>query len=231
MKQKFIEMQKKWYDRISKQWSINNLDPVVGNFKKHNNHKDYEEFLFKDCKNFKTCLDFACGPGRNIVLFNSLFEKFDGVDISQTNLDNAAKWINHNGCDMSKTDLFLCNGSDLSSIPDCSYDVVMSTIALQHICVHEIRFNYFKEFYRVLKNGGRFTAQMGYGPSHPESVGYYENNYSAPSTNGACDTRVESHTQLETDLKQIGFKDFKFYIRPVGPGDRHNNWIFFSGEK
>ena len=39
------------------------------------------------------------------------------------------------------------------------YDFVMSTIALQHICVYDIRYSIMKDIHRVLKDGGVFTAQ------------------------------------------------------------------------
>ena len=230
-KNTYASMQSNHYENAASTWDLNNRDPVVGSFDQHNNWPDYDEYLFKHCINFNSCLDFGCGPGRNIVKYNDKFKIFDGVDISQTNLDNAAKWLNANKCPTEKTNLIKCNGYNLEEISDNSYDVVMSTIALQHICVHEIRQSYFKEFYRILKNEGTFTAQMGFGNGHPMSVGYYENKYDATSTNSHCDTRVEDPIFLEKDLYDCGFVDFQYYIRPVGPGDSHSQWIFFSVHK
>lgn len=230
-KHRYAAMQKNQYEDAATYWNLSDLDHVIGGLHAHNNHKDYGEYLFRDCGTFNKCLDFGCGPGRNIVKFNELFNKFDGVDISKNNLENAKKWIVHNNKDLNKTNLFLCNGLDLSEIPDNQYDVVMSTITLQHICVHEIRYHLFEEFYRVLIQGGVFTAQMGFGADRENSVGYYENNYNAVATNSACDTRVENQEQLQKDLLSIGFVNFKFYIRPTGPYDWHNNWIFFSAQK
>lgn len=232
-KEDYNKMQQNQYDVDASRWSLNNLDPVVGSFMKHNNWRDYEEYLFLDCKEKLggSCIDFACGPGRNIEKFNDLFQEFDGVDISQVNLDNAVTWLKHNGRDLDKTVLYKCNGMDLSNINSDKYDVVMSTIALQHICVHEIRYKYFEDFFRILKSDGCFTAQMGYGYKHPQSVGYYENYYEALGTNGLMDVRVENENQLKKDLYKIGFTDFRSYIRPVGPGDRHDAWIFFSVRK
>jgi hypothetical protein len=45
------------------------------------------------------------------------------------------------------------------------------------------------------------------------------------------DTRVEDQNFLKEDLEKIGFKDFNFYLRPTGPGDLHQNWIFFNAKK
>ena len=46
-----------------------------------------------------------------------------------------------------------------------------------------------------------------------------------------CDTRVEDPMDVKKDLSEIGFKKFEFWVRPVGPGDRHPNWIFFTAVK
>ena len=231
--QQYTQMQQTHYDWEASQWSLDNRDPVVGSFDAHNGHADYE-YLFVDIPDAtrKIALDFACGPGRNLVQHRARFAKYDGVDISQTNLDKARIWLTHNGVANDAVALYKCNGRDLSDIPDASYDVITSTIALQHICVHEIRFGYFQEFFRVLKEGGQISCQMGIGPKYlGQSVDYHANFWDALATNGACDTRVEDPKQLSDDLEKIGFVDFKYYIRPVGPGGSHANWIFFSARK
>jgi ubiquinone/menaquinone biosynthesis C-methylase UbiE len=227
---KYSKMQKNQYDHEAKQWSLSNRDPVVGVFDHHNNWKDYDDFLFKniDTKN-KIALDFGCGPGRNIVKFNDRFKQIDGVDISDFNLKNVKVWCENNN--KSVPNLYHNNGTDLSIIPSELYDIVFSTIVMQHICVYEIRFNLFKEYFRVLKNNGYICFQMGFGNSHPNSVNYYDNFYDANGTNSACDVRVEDPGQLKSDLEKIGFIDFDYDIRPVGPGDRHTNWIFFRAKK
>jgi len=229
---KYTMMQKKVYDYDSENWNINNRDPVVGTFDAHNNWDDYE-FLFKDIENCenKIVLDFGCGPGRNLVKYSSKFKQIDGTDIAETNLRNAIDWIEYNNIEKKKHNVILCNGIDLNRIGNEIYDIVMSTICMQHICVYDIRFNYLKEFYRVLKNGGHITIQMGYGTPSPMTVDYYDNNYEATSTNGGCDTNISDYKQIEKDLLSIGFKNFKYYIRPTGPGDCHPNWIFFNAEK
>ena len=229
---KYTQMQSEAYDREAKTWNLSNLNPVVGSFWAHNNWSDYE-YLFKDIDDLenKQVLDFGCGPGRNIVKYYNAFKNIDGVDLSQINLDNAKLWIQHNQLNSENIHLFLCNGVDLSAIPDYKYDVVMSTICMQHICVYDIRKNYLKEFFRVLKSGGYITLQMGYGENSPMTVDYYANNYDALGTNRGCDTRITDYKQVESDLNEIGFKNFKHYIRPTGPGDCHPNWIFFSAQK
>lgn len=158
---KYTIMQQTQYDLEASKWTLENRDAVVGAFDEHNSWTDYDEFLFKNIntKN-KIALDFGCGPGRNIVKFNKLFNQIDGIDISDINLQNAKQWISSNNIKIPN--LFKTNGLDLSPIVNNSYDVVFSTICLQHICVHEIRFGLLSEFYRVLNNNGNLCFQMGF---------------------------------------------------------------------
>lgn len=229
---KYTDMQKRYYEPQARDWRVDYRDPVVGSFDAHNAWEDYE-FLFKDIPNLqdKVCLDFGCGPGRNLVRYADRFKLIGGVDLSQDNTIAAQKWIRHNRLDPSKFPLYVCNGYNLDVVPEESYDVIMSTICFQHICVHDIRLNYMKEFYRVLKKDGYLTFQMGFGTPSPMSVDYYDNFYDATTTNRGCDVAIASPEQLEKDLLSVGFKDFKYYIRPVGPGDLHPNWIFFNARK
>lgn len=226
-----LKCKKNHYEIEASTWSTTNRDPVVGSFDLHNNWKDYDDFLFKDIETKdKIALDFGCGPGRNIVKFNNQFNQIDGVDISQNNLDKAKEWCKENN--ISNINLFLNNGIDISCCQSNYYDIVFSTIAMQHICVYDIRYSLLTDFYRVLKPGGNLCIQMGYGTnSHRKTVAYTDNYYDAVATNGFCDVRIDDPNQIKDDLNKIGFTNFSFDIRPVGPGDFHANWIFFRVTK
>lgn len=232
---KYTKMQQWYFDNEANKWSLDYIDAVVGSFNAHNEWPDYETYLWKDIDNLKdkTVLDFGCGPARNLVRWANDVKRIDGVDISDVNLQNGKIWISANNLDVDNFTLYKGDGVSIESVPSDAYDIVMSTIAMQHICVHEIRYNLFKEFYRTLKSGGKITMQMAYGPQVPNknSVDYYDNYYDATTTNGHADTRVEDPNQLKNDLEKIGFKNFNHYIRPAGPGDDHPNWIFFNAEK
>ncbi len=228
-------MQKSHYDEQAQKWTVDDRDHVVGSFDFHNLHEGYRH-LFEGIDNLdqKVCLDFGCGTGRNISKYYDTFKQIDGVDISKVNIEKALLWLEHNRQVYKVFKLYWCNGVDIEGIPDNTYDIVMSTITLQHICVWEIRHNYFKEFYRVLKNGGMITIQMGYGFSEIQpSVDYSANNYEATATNGQCDVCITPSDRelLEIELRQIGFKDFKYIIHDAVPGDRHPYAIYFKAVK
>lgn len=223
---KYTQMQLNAYNRSAEEWSLENRDPVVGSFDAHNNWPYYENLFIriKD-QTEKIGLDFGCGPGRNIVRYANKFKRLDGVDISPINIQKAKEYTITNGVESR---LYVSNGVGIDCIESDTYDFVMSTIALQHICVYDIRYSIMKDTHRILKEGGVFTAQMGFGSPSPMTVGYYDNYYDAQGTNRTCDVCIESPNQLEKDLLEIGFTDFQYIIGPTGPGDFHPSWIYFS---
>lgn len=203
-----------------------------GNHSHHNDNPDYWDILVSDTvkgMRNKIGLDFGCGTGRNIINLWDRFARFDGVDISAPLLNKARELLNEAGVPKERSKLIHCNGVDLSDIPDSSYDFIMSTIALQHIPVYDIRFSYLSEFFRVLKPGGLLSFQMGYGVVEMSSP-YSENCWNAAGTNSVHDVRIEDPMQVEADLVMIGFEDFSFVLRPSF-ADRHPQWIFVKARK
>lgn len=227
----YTDAQKSVYDKGASQWSESDPDHVVGSFHLHNNWNDYE-LLFTRIENQDQMVgvDFGCGPGRNLVKYGTRFKRLDGVDIGAINIQKARLYTEKNNL---SPNLYVTDGMSMGDTLSEEYDFVMSTICLQHISVYDIRYSILTDMFRVLKSGGILTAQMGYGPTVPSivmTVGYHENNKNTASMS-RCDTRVESPDDLKNDLLKIGFTDFEYTIRPVGPGDGHPNWIFFSAKK
>jgi ubiquinone/menaquinone biosynthesis C-methylase UbiE len=215
----YIQAYQKFYDDGARQWSVSYRDAIVGSFDQQNAWKDYDDFLFKgveDTEN-KIALDIGTGPGRNIVKFNKKFKQIDGVDISQVNLDNATIWCKYNKI-QNMPILYKNNGADLADIPSNYYNVIFSTIAFQHICIYSIRYNFLKDCFRALKSGGDICIQMGFGPGHSSTSGYYEDCYDCiPGASTHKDVKVDSADQIKGDLYKIGFTDFNYNIRPTGP--------------
>lgn len=226
----YLNMQRSYYEEYADRWSLDYRDPVVGSYDAHNAWTDYNDFLFK---RFDTtglvALDYGCGPGRCIVKFHNRFARIDGVDIAQNNLDKAV--INCKANNIPVPNLYLTEGDNLAMIDDEQYDVVYSVICLQHICSWTIRNNIFKEIYRVLKPGGKFCFQMGFGGKDYPTAAWRDDHFDAQSTNGHSDVSIIDFLEVAEDLKDIGFDYYEHDIRPTGPGDNHKNWIWIQVEK
>lgn len=240
----FTKMQHDYYQQKAHGWSSKYRNPVVGSFDEHNEASCYDVML----EGFDTAsmkmLDFGCGPARNIVKLAPKFSAIDGADISFKNLENAEAWIHENFPQdekMFKEDqevhLFQCNGANLSEIASDQYDMVYSTIVLQHIPIHELRLRYFKEFLRVLKPGGWITLQMGFGRgprSDSITVDYHENEWGARETNGRRDVSIDDPEDLRKDIEDsAGFENFSYSMSHPIPKDSatHTNWIYFRAQK
>jgi SAM-dependent methyltransferase len=233
----YARMQKKAYETYA---SIGVVKPgdlrddaVVGSWQQHDLWPDYESFLMRYVPQAATwvALDYGCGPGRNIRRWTDRFRRIDGVDISQCNLDNAQIFIRDKVAREKWPNFFLTEGMNCGKAPPNAYDFAFSTICIQHICVHSIRFSILKSLFECLKPGGRISIQMGYGVPSPNTVSYYENFIQATTTNRGCDVAVSSPDEVKKDLEQIGFVQFEHWLRPVGPGDIHPQWIFFTAVK
>lgn len=232
-KEQYLKMQKRQYDSEASRWSVTNKDPVVGWYQFHEQSPLYDEQLFRDIDTTgKVALDFGCGPGRCIVRFNDRFARIDGVDISQTNLDNAL--LNLEDANIEYKGTLTRNEGGNVPTPDDAYDVVFSVICLQHIACHDIRISIMKDIFRTLKSGGTFTFQMG-GGNRPNSASYYENQWDAPGTNGSRDVNVplDEHMMpldLINDLEEIGFENINVSVtEPIK--DLHDVWLWVKGEK
>lgn len=197
----------------------------------HNENRDYWEILLESVNEsyFRgaRALDFACGKGRNVKNLLSLaqWEHVDGSDLSEANINYCRANFK------SPSRFYVANGQD-TGVPDSNYyDFVMTTISLQHIPVYDIRRSILLDILRVLKPGGRFSFQMGFGPDLSDSLGrprsgYFENSVSAKSTNGDHDVRVTSVNELETDLRNIGFTEIQSVVRDSFSDMGHPNWIY-----
>ena len=70
-------MQKLFYDyraSRSKYTQKDKLDCVVGSYHLHDQWEDYDNYLMKyidEGHKKKVALDFACGPGRNIIKYRN----------------------------------------------------------------------------------------------------------------------------------------------------------------
>lgn len=242
----YLKMQQQVYKHGAEKWKSGKYNAIVGNVDLHNASPLYDQYLFKgiDTANL-VALEYGCGPARNIINWSNRFSRIDGVDF-QPVIETAE--INLNKNNIAIPNLYATKGDNIPCEDDI-YDIVYSVICLQHICVHEIRYNIFKEIYRVLKPGGHFCAQMGMGRQDANGKSFYEsgrltkylgNNYTAEKTNGGADCSVEDEDLLIADLNKIGFVDYVSDITmPVTILENidsttsipHTKWIWFKVKK
>lgn len=206
----------------------------------HNDNTEYWDILLGDIKRQpeawlgKSALDFACGKGRNIENLWSLSEHFasiDGCDISATNIEACKKRFTDTAGRFVTT-----NGLNVTPLETSSYDFVMSTIALQHIPVYDIRRSIISDILRVMKPNAVFSFQMGCGTTLDNPNGgllsaYFENNYEASGTNSIHDVQIIDPGDLVSDLQNIGFVDVTYEIRPSFSDKIHENWIYIKCRK
>ena len=217
----YIDMQRKFYS----QGTSNHLE--------HNDNEDYWEFLLsKPTSVDMKALDFGCGKGRNVDNLKKLGWHFvDGCDISSHNIEYC-RTVFHS----SKHSFFVTSGTNTGSVNANSYDLVISTITLQHIPVYSIRKEIIEDIFRVLKPNGLFSFQMGFGADlidqlvRPRS-GYFEESTNAFSTNGNHDVRITNQDEVVSDLEDIGFTEIRATIRKSFSDVGHPQWIYVECRK
>lgn len=209
---KYTHMQRQYYDSTHELMSISNHSG-------HNSNPDYYGLLLKDITENPTrwtnkiALEFGCGCGRNVrnLLTSAPFERVDGCDISGENIKESEKYLQSENISKDKYNLYTTDGVSLQPIEDHQYDFIMSTIVLQHIAVHDIRYNLLKDIYRTMKENGIFSFQM---VNIGAPAKYFDNTWNASGTNGAFDVAVSDPNDLIKELTEIGFKNITYTIRP-----------------
>lgn len=107
------------------------------------------------------------------------------------------------------------------------YDFIFSTIVLQHIAVYSIRKKILQDFYRCSKYGAVISFQMG-GKGLPHFATYYDDAFDARVTNGGYDVSVTDPKNLIDDLRDIGFTNIRYEIRPSWEDVGHSEWVFIT---
>jgi len=209
----------------------------TSNHDEHNDNSDYWDILLGDLKNKqnwkgKTGLDFACGKGRNVTNMLTLADwvRVDGIDISNGNIEYCkTNYQSH------PSNWYCNNGTDVSDLNDNEYDFIMSTIALQHIPVYDIRKSLITDLLRTLKPGGLFSFQMGFGEGLESPIGprssYYANTYDAEGTNSHHDVRIHNEEEVVLDLLNIGYTNIKTEVKESYSDSGHTHWIYVKAYK
>lgn len=107
-------------------------------------------------------LEIGCGLGRTAIHFAEHFARVDAVDISPEMIRRANERPHPDN-------LHFCIGSgeDLADYPDASFDVIFSSIVMQHIPYEESVRMYIREVGRLLTVNGCAVLQFD---TRPESL-------------------------------------------------------------
>jgi len=232
--QSYQQMQQRAYSGYTENFD-DSKNLCVGEFNAHQRYA-YEEYLLEHFEGLHgVALDFACGMGRMMQRMQKHFEIVDGVDLSKNNLKFATSYLSECGVDNEKYTLFLSDGIGVKGI-NKKYDFIYSTIALQHISVHSIRTQIFKDLNSLFKDGGGCCFQMGFGWDN--KIHWFDNNYVARSTNSGCDVSIPNSSHLDAitkDFEAMGFKDIRYEFK-ISPHPQYGNiyhpiWIFIHMKK
>ena len=158
---------KDWNDlaELDPLWAIATLpEKKFGKWEKdeffQSGEKEIEEII-NLCKKlgypseFQYALDFGCGVGRLTIPLSKNFVHCIGVDISETMIKLAKKYQNSPNCK------YIVNSDKkLSVFDNNSFDLIYSSIVLQHVPEKELIKSYLSEFIRILKKNGILVFQL-----------------------------------------------------------------------
>lgn len=234
---KYTEMQKAQYSKV---------DPIVavGNYEWHQEFPYEQNLLYINgdttkplVSKFDKALDFGCGTGRMVERMSKLFSVVEGVDISENMLNYAKKHLSNT--------FYLSSGFDIGEAGNNEYDLIYSTIAIQHIPCRTIRNMIFKAMREALNEDGVVSLQLAYREdcNYKDSHSFYnEDNYDAKGTNSMCDVIINpcSVNDLVIDFNEY-FKEVNYHL--VRVNDKYNNlngkrhsqywashWLFIYGK-
>ncbi len=239
----FLQRQSDFWNDIAKTWSLQNKNPVVGWYNEHEAFKEYDTVLFRDIPltGKETVLEYGCGPARNLIRWANKFRRIDGVDIAPQCIEKAR--LHLAAAKLPEPNLWVNDGRSLPMIPSAAndpnnlksgefvgYDIVFCVIAWQHITSWSVRKNLLREFFRILKPGGYFCWQNGFGPGHPRSVDYFSDTFNTEAEFVDKDFRLENVEHIQKDVQDAGFIP-KDYVLTRTCKDEHPSWYWGQAQK
>jgi len=100
-------------------------------------------------------LDFGCGVGRLTEAIARHFKRVIGVDLSPAMIEHARKFQKSD----ARVEYLVNETADLRLFGDASFDLVYSSITLQHMPARYAK-RYIAEFLRVLRPAGMLIFQL-----------------------------------------------------------------------
>ena len=171
-----------------------------------------------------TMLEIGCGIGRLAEGFSKIVRNYKGVDVSEEMVKISKQRL----ANLQNVEFYTNNGIDLRMIKNNSEDFVFEAYVFQHIPQKDIVFNYCKESFRVLKDGGYFMALFWKNKLDREYAGIQDDLYtgeSVPITNDTIYGIQFSESEIHDMLKEIGFIDIKLIPNTMGKGNRYHHLV------
>lgn len=193
-----------------------------------------------DIKGLKV-LDLGCGLGEGSVYFALRGAEVTASDLSPGMCDLARRVAIHNGVQVQT---LITSATDLSNVPDNSYDIVYGANMLHHVDIEKC----IDEVFRVLKPGGRaaFWDPVQYNPI----INIYRKMASGVRTEDEHPLRVKDLAYIKQKFDKTNTKFFwlsatlifvRFYlIDKIGPSEgrywkliidrreKHSNFLKFA---
>ncbi|MFO0911672.1 MAG: class I SAM-dependent methyltransferase [Pirellulales bacterium] len=242
----FLQMQRSFYNQFSTEhqfkhcvvgcWDVNQRIPYVEWLLHYGG--DTTRPLFADPSQV-VAIDYGCGIGRMVDKFAGVLQRVDGVDLGVKMIDYCKEHY-------PQSKFWVSDGETFRGAGESQYDLVYSTICLQHIPCHTIRMKILKDATRVLKPGGKLAVQMLYFDSEQGARRYYasikatatfsrwdEDAYWAEDTNSCHDVAI-----FDTDLPKIQrdlqtmFRDVEVHIERWNPNASiHQIYLYGTNRK
>jgi len=157
MSKQRLEIERKFHDH-----RFADNDSIRTNIKKYyviNNIalKKYYDIIYTNCKN-KKLLEYGCGTGDNIKIFNSFNAHVTGIDISQEGINKANKKIMTNKLD---ADCYVMDAEN-TDFKNNSFDIIAGRGIIHHLNIEKI----YSETSRILNQHGHavFMEPLGHNP-------------------------------------------------------------------
>lgn len=243
---RYVAMQRRQYDAGA-------ATLVASNHRHHNFAPEYWGLLLRPVVTDprlwrgKRALDVACGGGRNVLnlLRLAAWDRVDGCDLIARHVEGTAAAALADGWDSARVRAWQSAGASLAAAdgsapaPRDEYDFVMSAIAFQHICVHEVRRGILVDILQALVPGGLASIQYVFrdGPLVPgQHAAYFDNVFDAKGTNSAHDVRITDPADVIADLEDVGFVDVTVEVGAANLGattivSYPDQWLVVSARK
>jgi SAM-dependent methyltransferase len=178
-----------------------------------------------------TALDFGCGVGRLTQALAAHFERVVGVDVSPTMRDLAERCNQH----PSQVRYVANQAPDLRIFEDHSFDIIVSSIVLQHI-QPDVACAYVREFLRLLRPGGVAVFQL---PSHRRRLqdrpvesatrGMPDDAYCASISVDGLPRQVRAGSQMTLQIEVTNLSVIDWIQRDYGVFSVGDHWFDGGG--